>query len=147
MAALVRTAATSASSQQRMQSFDALGVTEWRFVATLDHRTSKQCAVNDGLVFKLGEGPVPPLHPNCRSTAVPYFGGDSVGTRASQDGQVPADTTFAQWIETQPRAAQDQVLGKTVAQAWRSGKLTLQQTLGRDLEPLTLAELRELDRL
>lgn len=147
VAALVRTAATNASAQTRIKSFEGIGVTHWRFVATLDHRTSKQCAATDGKVFPLGEGPLPPLHPNCRSTAVPDFGREPEGTRASMHGQVPADTSFAKWLETQPRAAQDQVLGKTVATAWRSGKLTIEQMLGRDMQPLTLRELKELDRI
>jgi 8-oxo-dGTP pyrophosphatase MutT (NUDIX family) len=42
---------------------------------------------------------------------------------------------------------QDEVLGKTKAAAWRAGKLSLEDMLGADLQPLTLAELRDLDRL
>ena len=147
VAALVRTAATSASSQARIDSFHGIGVTHWKFVATLDHRTSVQCAAHDGKVFPLGKGPVPPLHPNCRSTAVPDFGGEPLGTRASQDGQVPADKTFPEWLQAQPIGEQNRVLGATKAKAWRAGKLTIEQMLGRDLQPLTLAELRDMDRL
>jgi hypothetical protein len=39
------------------------------------------------------------------------------------------------------------VLGKTKAAAWRRGDLTLRDMLGADLQPLTLAELRRMDRL
>lgn len=146
VATLVRTAATHASTVARQESFKMLGVKTWRFVATLDSKTSIQCAANDGKTFPLGKGPMPPLHPNCRSTAVPDFG-SPIGERASIDGPVPADQTFRDWLETQPVATQNEVLGKTKAEAWRSGKLSIDQMLGRDLEPLTIAELRALDRI
>lgn len=146
VATLVRTAATHASTISRDESFRQIGVTHWRFVATLDSKTSIQCAANDGKVFPLGKGPMPPLHPNCRSTAVPDFG-DPIGTRASIDGPVPADVTFQDWLEDQGVQVQNEVLGATKAAAWRSGKLSIDQMLGRDLQPLTLEQLRRLDRI
>jgi len=144
--AVVRTAATHASNVARTESFKMLGVKTWRFVATLDSKTSIQCAANDGKTFPVGKGPIPPLHPNCRSTVVPDFG-DPVGERASVDGPVPADVTFPEWLETQDRSVQDEVLGRTKANAWRNGQITIEQMLGRDLEPLTIAELRSMDIL
>jgi SPP1 gp7 family putative phage head morphogenesis protein len=147
VATLVRTAATSASSNARGETFKELGVTHWRFLATLDSKTSVICAANDGKRFPVGEGPMPPLHPSCRSTAVPDFGGDPIGTRASISGQVPAATDFESWLGARPIKEQNEVLGKTKAEAWRSGALSLKDMLGRDLQPLTLAELRRLDRL
>ena len=39
------------------------------------------------------------------------------GTRASMDGQVPADQTFGQWIKRQSAARQDQVLMIDLAMA------------------------------
>jgi hypothetical protein len=39
------------------------------------------------------------------------------------------------------------MLGKQKSAAWRRGDITLKQMLGRDLQPLTLAELREKDAL
>ena len=146
VATLVRTAASHASSVARAESFKAIGVTKYRFLATLDSKTSIQCAANDGKVFDLDDGPVPPLHPNCRSGVVPYFG-DPIGNRASIDGPVPADQSFRQWLEGRPMAEQDEVLGKTRAGAWRAGRLSFDQMVGRDMEPLTVAELRRLDRI
>lgn len=146
VATLVRTAATHASSVARGESFAQLGVTHWRFIATLDSKTSIICAANDGKVFPIGKGPMPPLHPNCRSTAVPDFG-TPIGTRASIDGPVPADVSFPDWLEGQGVAVQDEMLGRTRAAAWRSGKLSLDQMLGRDLQPLSIADLRRLDRI
>lgn len=148
VAALVRTAATHASTVSRAESFKAIGATHYQFVATLDSRTSIQCASLDGKVFELGKGPLPPLHPSCRSTVIPDFDGSAnEGTRASIDGQVPGDQTFRGWLEGRSVAEQNEVLGRTKAEAWRSGKLTIERMLGADLQPLTLAELRDMDRL
>jgi SPP1 gp7 family putative phage head morphogenesis protein len=149
VAALVRTAATHASTVGRNESYKALGATHYRFVATLDSKTSIQCASLDGQTFPLGKGPVPPLHPNCRSSTVPIFdpGEPMQGDRATIDGPVPADQTFRQWLEGRSMGEQNEVLGRTKAEAWRSGKLSIDQMLGADLQPLTLAELREMDRL
>lgn len=145
VASMTRTASTHVLNQSRIDSFKALGVTEWKFVATLDERTSIACASQDGKVYAVGEGPVPPLHPNCRSVAVPWLGGVRGAKRASMDGQVPADTTFRQWLESQSMDRQNEVLGKTRAEAWRSGKLSFDRMIGPDLKPLTVAELRRKD--
>lgn len=84
---------------------------------------------------------------NCRSTAVPDFGGKAAGTRASIDGQVSADKDFGAWLASRSITEQNEVLGVAKAKAWRTGQLSLKQMLGRDLQPLTLAELRRLDRI
>jgi hypothetical protein len=129
----------------QIESFAELGVDEWEFCATLDASTSKQCAAYDGQHFPLREGPLPPLHPSCRSKPVPYFGDgtDNEGERASADGPVSGATKFRDWIEDQGEDVQNKVFGSTVATAWRAGRLTIDQMLGRDLQPLTLAELRK----
>jgi SPP1 gp7 family putative phage head morphogenesis protein len=44
---------------------------KYRYVATLDSRTSSICAALDGREFEYGKGPMPPQHFNCRSTTVP----------------------------------------------------------------------------
>ena len=144
---LVRTAATTESNAAREATFRELGVERWRFVATLDSRTTILCASLDGKTYPVGEGPMPPLHPNCRSTAVPFFDEAPEGTRAAEGGQVDADVTFENWLATRPQAEQNEMLGQTKAAAWRRGDITLQQMLGRDLQPLTLQELRDKDRL
>ena len=41
------------------------------YIATLDERTTRVCAQFDGQRFPVNEGPIPPLHPNCRSLRTP----------------------------------------------------------------------------
>ena len=78
---------------------------EYRYVATLDSRTSPVCRDLDGQVFKYNQGPVPPQHFGCRSTTVAVvnykkwgFTPPPVGKRASADGPVPANTTYGKWL-------------------------------------------------
>lgn len=51
------------------------------WVATLDSRTCPQCGALDGRRFKVGEGPIPPAHPQCRCTKVPSIDGKLIGER------------------------------------------------------------------
>lgn len=118
----------------------------WRFVGTLDSRTSVTCASNDGKVFEIGKGPIPPLHPNCRSISIAYLPDQDLsnGKRASADGQVPADMTFDKWLKTQDEAVQNEVLGAGRGELWRAGKLNLSQFIRDNREIIPLAELRKL---
>lgn len=56
-------------------------------------------------------------------------------------GQVPAETTYQQWLKRQPRAFQDEVLGIAKAKLFRDGGLTLDKFVALDGSELTLAQL------
>lgn len=142
---LVQSAAAHASSTARFESFKAIGVQQWRWLATLDTKTCPICIANEqGSPYNMGEGPTFPAHPRDRCSPVPWFG-EPIGTRASTDGQVPARVTVDEWLRDKPASEQDEVFGKTKASAWRAGKLSVHDMLGKDLQPLTLEELRRLD--
>lgn len=51
------------------------------FAATLDIRTTKVCAGNDGKLFLVGQGPIPPLHMRCRSRRLPIVTEAAFGRR------------------------------------------------------------------
>ncbi|MFU0887912.1 hypothetical protein ACM26S_18060 [Kluyvera sichuanensis] len=69
----------------------------------------------------------------------------SSATRASMDGQVPAHTSYADWLARQPYARQEQVLGVTRAMMLRDGKITVPEMFNDAGEFLTLDELRRVD--
>lgn len=129
----------------------------YRWVSTLDSRTSELCQSLDGQRFDLGEGPMPPAHPNCRSTVVPVtktfreMGIDlpelPEGTRASIGGQVPASLTYFEWLKTQPASFVEEALGPTRAAVFLKGGLSADEfgklQLGRNFRPLTIVEMRE----
>ena len=66
-------------------------------------------------------------------------------TRASMDGQVPAETTYAEWLKKQSSARQIEVLGPTRARLMSEGKLPLERMYSQNGRYLTLEQLREKD--
>lgn len=138
--ALVRTAATAWTSKRREEALQGIGVEQVVWVSVLDARTSKQCLLLDGTVFKVGDGPRPPLHPNCRSNVAPWTG-EMRGTRATEDGPVPAKVDGNEWLRKVGADRQDLILGKRLGQAYRRGDIDLDDIVGDDLEPLTIDEI------
>lgn len=84
--AITRTAVNSYSNDARELFFKENQdlFEEEMFVATLDDRTTTVCAANDGKTFKVGEGPKPPLHFNCRSLRVAVIKGSELGNRPAK---------------------------------------------------------------
>lgn len=133
-------------------------VTGYRWSSTLDSRTTEICRSLDGRVFEVGKGPVPPAHPNCRSTIVAVtktwrelgipIDEMPAGTRASMHGQVPATLTYYEWLKLQPASFVEETLGPTKAALFLKGGLSPDEfarlQLNRSFEPLTLEELRAL---
>jgi SPP1 gp7 family putative phage head morphogenesis protein len=117
---LVRTSVNQVANSASQQVYESnQDITRrYRYVATLDSRTSAICAALDGKEFEYGKGPEPPQHFNCRSTTVPVIDYEGLGftppppaTRASKDDQVPADQSYGQWLHKQPREVQTEALG------------------------------------
>ena len=118
--AMVRTSINQVANASSQQVYEAnQDVTKrYRYLATLDNRTSAICQALDGQEFDLGKGPVPPQHFNCRSTtrAVIDYEGLGIpppkpGKRRSSDGLVPANQTYGQWLSNQSKAVKADVLG------------------------------------
>ncbi len=156
--AMGRTAIQHVASTARQATWEENDdiVEAYRYVATLDSRTTEQCRSLDGKIFKLGEGPVPPVHIGCRSTTVAELGPefaflDKGATRSSLTGPVPADQTYYEWLQDQPAAFQDEALGPTRGALFRDGGLSADKfaslNLGRNFQPLTLDQMRELEPL
>lgn len=57
-------------------------------------------------------------------------------------GQIPAETTYGQWLKRQPASFQDEVLGKTRGRLFRTGKIKIEQFVDRKGNEFTLDELR-----
>lgn len=47
----------------------------YQWISVIDAKTSQICQDLNRKVFRRGKGPVPPAHPNCRSTVAPYVNG------------------------------------------------------------------------
>ena len=105
---LIRTETTYACNQAELASYEELDIAKYKFVATLDTRTSSICQELDGKIFqtekaKAGKN-LPAMHPNCRSTTIPYFEDFEPEERAARDAdgnliKVPANMTYPEWYE------------------------------------------------
>ncbi|WP_193768910.1 minor capsid protein [Metasolibacillus meyeri] len=107
-ARLVRTETNYIHNQASKESYAALGVEQYQFLATLDLRTSDICASLDGKKFDLKKAQAgvnyPPMHPNCRSATVPVVEYDAEEVRlAKLNGtyyEVPATMTYDEWYQS-----------------------------------------------
>ena len=162
---LVKTSTQAVSMQAREEMLAANDdVVKGKIsIATLDSRTTFVCADCDQATYNLENEPIAPKkrpyiaiprHFGCRSMwSVLLKKWDEMGlpfdefspsTRASLDGQIPAETSFDQFLSKKPKEWQEKYLGKGRAELYRDGKITLSDMvdgLGREL---TIAQLREL---
>lgn len=112
------------------------------FVATLDVNTTYECAGHDGERYKIGQGPMPPLHFRCRSLRVPFIHEDILRKRGykssfekqlvqefAQKNGLPAyskreqlptgyKTKFDQYAQKRNREMVGQVPAKTTFTKW-----------------------------
>ena len=118
--ALVRTSVNQVSNAASQQVYEAnQDVTKkYRYVATLDTRTSAICRALDGQEFEYGKGPMPPQHFNCRSTTVAVIDYEELGLeppkpgkRAAEGGMVPTNESYGEWLSKQSKATQAEALG------------------------------------
>lgn len=105
---LVRTESSYAANAAVFESYSEAGIDGYRFIATLDFKTSEKCAELDSKVFKTSDKKVgtnaPPMHPFCRSTTIADFSADTlIGLERrvrGKDGKnvvLPADMSYADW--------------------------------------------------
>ena len=155
---LIRTSINQVANTASQQVYEAnQDITQkYRYIATLDTRTSAICRALDGREFEYGKGPMPPQHFNCRSTTVPVINYKELGfnppppaRRASMDGQVPANESYGEWLKKQPRTVKADALGPgKVAYFNRlANKYGAQDAMAKlvrdDGSELTLAQLRK----
>ena len=115
---LIRTELNYVANRAALDSIKDSGMKYYRFIATLDRRTSTVCREHDGKTYSVEEGSpgtnMPPLHPHCRSTIAGSIRKDSKpkGQRVAvgEDGKtykVPANMSYSDW--------QDIYIDKTVS--------------------------------
>lgn len=100
---LVRTESAYIYNQMDTEAYKNSGIEYYRFVATLDLKTSKVCQELDGKVFKTTDAQVgvnfPPMHPWCRSVTIANIDDDTLKTLDRRAGKekVPANMTYKEW--------------------------------------------------
>ncbi|MCW7764304.1 hypothetical protein [Photorhabdus luminescens] len=142
---------------------DLIDCKQW--LSTLDNQTSTMCIIRDHKKYTLNGKPIGHkipylqgpgrIHFCCRSTenlvtkSWKELGIKAnempVGTRASMDGQVPADISYLDWLKSQSLKRQIEILGETRARLMRDGGIDPSAFFTDKGEFITLNKLKELD--
>jgi len=105
---LIRTETNYIANQAELDSYKRLGIEEYKYIATLDTRTSRLCQELDGQVFNSDDATAgknfPPMHPNCRSTTIMYDAEEPLKERTARDENgnritVPGNMKYKEWLE------------------------------------------------
>lgn len=135
----------------------------YRFLATLDSRTSRQCSALDQKVFKKDDPniPFPALHINCRSRVIMEVDGrykydDSASTRPSNftgaDGtrdpkRVSSKKTYYESLKAMSYADREEILGPTLGKALSKMNPDefAKSLIDSTYNPLTIEEMKAKD--
>lgn len=108
---LVRTESCFVAGELTARAYEECSVEKYRYLATLDLRTSEICRSLDGKVFLLSERQAgknyPPMHPWCRSTTISIIDEKTLARMkrsaynpaTGRIEKVPANMTYDQWYE------------------------------------------------
>ncbi|SHI24327.1 phage putative head morphogenesis protein, SPP1 gp7 family [Sporobacter termitidis DSM 10068] len=105
---LIRTETNRMHNDAAKTAYEAMGVKQYRYLATLDARTCVICGALDGKHFDVSDAETgvnfPPMHPNDRCTTVAYYPDDELdGVRTARNPvtgknyKVPEGMTYAEW--------------------------------------------------
>ena len=152
---VVRTARSHISNTAYEETYKALGVKKLKVSATLDSRTCKFCASEDGNIYDIDDPNRPhfPVHPRNRTVYVPYMENEEekfAGKRPfvvkpGEAGQVSANTSFKEWFVTQHEDFQREWLGKKRYELYKNGDYNIDKFLDPEGKLYTLKELKRLD--
>lgn len=105
---LVRTETAYIYEQAAKRAYEECNIEKYKYLATLDFKTSELCRELDGKVFNVKDAMpgknYPPMHPNCRSSTICYFDDDVVTTRLAKHTrgkyyEVPSNMNYKEWYE------------------------------------------------
>ncbi|MBJ6360861.1 minor capsid protein [Paenibacillus sp. GCM10012307] len=101
---LILTESAYFAGQSRLDGYKQTGITHYKYVATLDSRTSDKCRHMDSKVIPISEAEpgvnYPPLHAYCRSTTIPHFDEAEPDSDDDEDlYDVPEDMPYKDWAE------------------------------------------------
>lgn len=155
---LVRTESCFLSGELTARSYEECGIEKYRYLATLDLRTSKICRELDGKIFSMKDRKAgknyPPMHPWCRSTTISVIDEDELrnmkrrayNPKTGRTETVPANMTYDQWYKKYVKGnAQAEAEEKSVQNAASDKKQyeRYREILGKDA-PKRFADFQEM---
>ena len=155
---LVRTESCFLSGELTARSYEECGIEKYRYLATLDLRTSKISRELDGKIFSMKDRKAgknyPPMHPWCRSTTISVIDEDELrnmkrrayNPKTGRTETVPANMTYDQWYKKYVKGnAQAEAEEKSVQNAASDKKQyeRYREILGKDA-PKRFADFQEM---
>jgi SPP1 gp7 family putative phage head morphogenesis protein len=155
---LVRTESCFLSGELTARSYEECGIEKYRYLATLDLRTSKICRELDGKIFSMKDRKAgknyPPMHPWCRSTTISVIDENELrnmkrrayNPKTGRTETVPANMTYDQWYKKYVKGnAQAEAEEKSVQNAAADKKQyeRYREILGKDA-PKRFADFQEM---
>lgn len=139
-------AVQAAGNAGRVAAMRAGGVNAFKWHAVLDPKVCPLCGARAGKLWTVDGKPLghdipfswPTLHPRCRCILLPMKYPDG----PPKDGGNERDR-FENWLERQPAARVEAVLGKGRAALWSAGKISTMDLIDQNGMGLTVAELRD----
>ena len=162
---IVRTAFNLAGSEARraVNEANADVLIGERLVVTLDSRTSATCygLGSKNEIYKIGEGPQPPLHFQCRSVRVgvvdPRYAVPGIKGLKSSRGdngveKIDTDVTFDQFLKNQSAKFQEEFFfkfsgGHYKYEAWKAGKISGADFVDGNGAEIDLSYLKTLENI
>lgn len=98
---LIRTEYSHILNQATIDGYKASGVKEYQILTTLDDRRCEDCKDYEGIIVKINEAQegvdLPPFHPNCRCTTIPYFEKDEIDEMTDEELNNIGFITYEEW--------------------------------------------------
>lgn len=163
-AAVVKTAMNHVSTVAKDATYEKNSdiIEGYELVVTLDSRTSAICrGWPPGKVYKLDAKyqPKPPFHISCRTTSAPVISSDfdflDLGAKRAARGadggtQVDANTSYYDFLKSQPAWFQDSAIGPVRGKILRNAGMTPDEFRAASVDgfgrPMTLKEMAEMDK-
>ncbi len=136
---ILRSAVVHVASRTRDNFVRQAGLLSEQLVAILDNATTPLCRRLNGTRYRVGVGPIPPLHMRCRTIRYAVLP-ETVG------GPVPEPEVWDRWIRRQPRAVQVELMGAARAARMRASKVDAGAFTDYGSRPMTLQQIRDAAR-
>lgn len=105
------------------------------YVAILDLHTSVLCAGLHKNRYDLGIGPIPPLHPHCRSQRIPVL--------KNEQFNIPS---FNEWMNSQSVDYQKTYFGPGRFDLWKNKNVPIEKFTSPDLTTYTIDQVKKLNK-
>lgn len=98
---LIRTEYSHILNQATLDGYEATRLKQYQILTTLDNRRCDDCGEFEGVIVNIKEAVegvnLPPFHPNCRCTTIPYFEKDEIDEMSDEELENIGFITYDDW--------------------------------------------------